>query len=65
MSQSDGIPRSATIIVGTVVTRSSSMIRGFVSATYPMIRARGGCTTADTTGEARSVPGWLANRTRP
>ena len=41
------------------------MIRGFVSATYPMIRARGGCTTADTTGEARSAPGWLANRPRP
>ncbi len=40
ISQSDGSPRSATIIVGTVVTRSSSMIRGFVSATYAAIRAR-------------------------
>jgi len=27
-----GIPRAATIMVGTVVTRSSSMIRGLVRA---------------------------------
>ncbi len=33
MSQTGGRPRSATIIVGTVVTRRSSMILGFVSAT--------------------------------
>ena len=33
ISQSDGSPRSATTIVGTVVTSSSSMIRGLVSAT--------------------------------
>ena len=33
ISQSDGMPSSATIIVGTVVTSSSSMIRGLVSAT--------------------------------
>ena len=32
-SQSRGIPRAATTIVGTVVTSSSSMIRGLVSAT--------------------------------
>ena len=56
---------ACTVIGGTVVTSRSSMIRGLVSATYPMIRARGGCTTADTTGEARAGPGWLANRTRP
>ena len=31
-----GIPRSATTIVGSVVTRSSSMIRGLVSATYAL-----------------------------
>jgi hypothetical protein len=33
MSHSDGRPRSATTIVGTVVTSSSSMMRGLVSAT--------------------------------
>ena len=33
ISHSDGRPRSATIIVGTVVTSSSSMMRGLVSAT--------------------------------
>ena len=33
ISHSDGMPRSATIIVGTVVTSSSSMMRGLVSAT--------------------------------
>ena len=33
ISHSEGRPPSATTIVGTVVTRSSSMIRGFVSAT--------------------------------
>ena len=32
MSHGDGRPRSATIMVGTVVTRSSSMMRGLVSA---------------------------------
>jgi hypothetical protein len=32
-SQNDGSPRSASTIVGTVVTSSSSMIRGLVSAT--------------------------------
>jgi hypothetical protein len=32
-SQRDGRPRSATIMVGTVVTSSSSMIRGLVRAT--------------------------------
>ena len=34
MSATDGMPPSATIIVGTVVTSSNSMIRGLVSATY-------------------------------
>ena len=33
ISHTDGIPRSATTMVGTVVTSSSSMIRGLVSAT--------------------------------
>jgi hypothetical protein len=33
MSQSDGMPRWARTIVGTVVTSSSSMMRGFISAT--------------------------------
>ena len=33
MSQMDGMPRCASTMVGTVVTSSSSMIRGFVSAT--------------------------------
>ena len=33
ISHSDGRPRSATIMVGTVVTSSSSMMRGLVSAT--------------------------------
>ncbi len=33
ISHSDGRPRSATIIVGTVVTSSSSMMRGLVSET--------------------------------
>ncbi len=34
MSPSEGTPRSARNITGTVVTSSSSMIRGFVRATY-------------------------------
>ena len=33
ISQIDGSPWAATIMVGTVVTRSSSMMRGLVSAT--------------------------------
>ena len=33
INQRDGIPCSATIITGTVVTSSSSMILGLVSAT--------------------------------
>ena len=33
ISHSGGMPCSATTIVGTVVTSSSSMIRGLVSAT--------------------------------
>ena len=33
ISHTDGMPRSATTIVGTVVTSSSSMMRGLVSAT--------------------------------
>ena len=48
MSQTDGSPRSATIIVGTVVTSRSSMIRGFVKATYAAIRARDESRVADT-----------------
>src|SRR5437016_4031529 len=35
MSWIDGRPRWASSMVGTVVTRSSSMIRGLVSATRP------------------------------
>ncbi len=31
-----GMPFAATTIVGSVVTSSSSMIRGFVSATYAL-----------------------------
>ncbi len=42
ISQTGGIPRSATIIVGTVVTSSNSMMRGLVSATYPATRVRRG-----------------------
>jgi hypothetical protein len=38
----------ATIIVGTVVTRRSSMIRGLVSATYPSsVRCHDGALTCD------------------
>ena len=33
ISQAAGMPRSATIMAGTVVTSSSSMIRGLVRAT--------------------------------
>ena len=33
ISQTDGTPRLATIMVGSVVTSSSSMMRGLVSAT--------------------------------
>ena len=33
ISHTDGMPCSATTIVGTVVTSSSSMMRGFVRAT--------------------------------
>ncbi len=33
-SHSEGMPCSATTMVGTVVTNSSSMMRGLVSATY-------------------------------
>ncbi len=40
ISHTGGMPRSATTIVGTVVTRSSSMIRGLVRATYPAARDR-------------------------
>ncbi len=40
ISQSDGMPLSATTMVGTVVTSRSSMIRGLVSATYPPTRER-------------------------
>ena len=32
ISQTEGRPLAATIIVGTVVTSNNSMIRGFVSA---------------------------------
>ena len=31
ISQSDGMPRSARIMAGTVVISSSTMIRGFMS----------------------------------
>src|SRR5579875_4227925 len=40
-SQPDGTPRRATNIVGTVVTRRSSMMRGFVRATKAFSRAAG------------------------
>src|SRR5665213_1168339 len=36
MSHRLGKPFAATIIVGTVVTSSSSMMRGFVRARYPL-----------------------------
>src|SRR5215217_1082146 len=57
MSQRGGTPRSASIMAGTVVMRSSSMMRGFVSARYaptrcrhvraawPLLRTRAGCGT--------------------
>jgi hypothetical protein len=48
ISHSDGRPFSATIIVGTVVTRRSSMIRGLVRATYAPTRARVERPAADT-----------------
>ena len=62
ISHGDGMPCSATIIVGTVVTRSSSMILGLVRATYAAIRARGVITAAVTTREARSAPPSVANQ---
>src|SRR5439155_21255766 len=40
-SQPDGRPRAATTMVGTVVTRRSSTMRGLVRARYPRRRARG------------------------
>ena len=52
ISQGEGRPRSATIIVGTVVTSRSSMILGFVRATYAATRARVvSSRVPDTTGE--------------
>src|SRR5262252_7126157 len=40
-SRSDGTPRLASSMAGTVVTRSSSMMRGLVSATSAQPTARG------------------------
>src|SRR4051812_24455508 len=45
ISHAGGMPRSATTMAGTVVTRSSSMIRGLVRATYAAIRPRPGTGT--------------------
>src|SRR5438270_1589536 len=39
--QPDGQPRAASTMTGTVVTSSSSMIRGLVSATYALITSSG------------------------
>ena len=56
------MPCSATIIVGTVVTSSSSMIRGFVSATYAHDPGAGRVHDSGHDREARSAPRPLANR---
>ena len=53
MSRSDGRPSSASTIVGRVVMRSSSTMRGLVSATNPPIRVRG------------VAPPWTRGRTPP
>ena len=55
ISQRDGRPRSATIIVGTVVTRRSSMMRGFVSAMKAASRVRGIAATVAVTGDQRTA----------
>ena len=66
ISHSGGMPCSATTIVGTVVTSSSSMIRGFVSATYAADAGREArARRADTTGEARSGSGPAGEPGRP
>src|SRR5438445_11646739 len=63
ISQPDGHPRAASIIVGTVVTTSNTMIRGFVSATYArMVFARP--VRSGTTSSARAA-GASTGRCRP
>ena len=41
-SHHDGMPRRARIMAGTVVTRSNSMMRGLVRATYALTSWRAG-----------------------
>src|SRR5262245_35340565 len=53
---SDGIPRLANSIVGTVVTRSNSMIRGLVSATRPRSTAPAGRRTGAPVGADAAAP---------
>ena len=63
INQPDGHPRAASIIVGTVVTTSSTMIRGFVSAMYArMVFARP--TLCGTASSARAA-GASTGRCRP
>ena len=59
ISQIDGMPCSATTMVGTVVTSSSSMIRGLVSATYPATRVRSGDLAGFNTAPTLSLGGRL------
>ena len=61
---SGGRPRAASIIVGTVVTSSSSMIRGLVSATYAATTppARGLRTLPGRASSASVVTGRLYRR---
>ena len=56
--QSEGHPPAATTMVGTVVTRSSSIIRGLVRATRAPARARTPGTTR--AGRAARAPALLA-----
>ena len=61
-SHGDGMPRAASIIAGTVVTSSSSMMRGLVSATYARstsVRRRGPATERPASAAALTGGMWL------
>ena len=63
ISHSDGSPRSARIIEGTVVTSSNSTMRGFVSATKAAARARRGAASVPVTSAGYDVRGrWYDSR---
>ena len=53
---SGGMPRAATTMVGTVVTRRSSMIRGLVSAMNPPTRTMGLTGRVDDIGATLGPP---------